>query len=66
MKFHKNSSINAQWHKKHPMPANPTLEERIKWHTSHTRHCACRPIPASLLAVMKNSSSKIKAPDHTH
>jgi hypothetical protein len=53
MKPHKKSSINAEWHKKHPMPKNPTLEERIKWHKSHARHCACRPIPASLLAEMK-------------
>ncbi len=23
------------------MPANPTFEERIKWHTEHQKHCLC-------------------------
>jgi len=53
MKSPGKSSKNVQWHKKHPMPTNPTLEERIRWHKSHARHCDCRPIPPSLLAEMK-------------
>jgi hypothetical protein len=55
MKPPKKYSINAEWHRKHPMPKNPTLDERIKWHKSHALHCACRPMPASLLAEMKKS-----------
>ena len=42
--------INGVWHRKHIMPKNPTLEQRIRWHIAHAKHCACRPIPAALLA----------------
>jgi len=45
--------INKAWHDKNKMPANPTFEERAKWHKAHQRHCACRPIPAKLLQEMK-------------
>jgi hypothetical protein len=41
-------TINEQWHKKHPMPEHPTVEERISWHRAHQEYCACRPIPESL------------------
>ncbi|MBI4712792.1 MAG: hypothetical protein HY762_05780 [Planctomycetes bacterium] len=44
--------INKIWHLKHRMPKNPSIEERIKWHLAHSRHCACRPTPAKLLAVI--------------
>ena len=42
--------INGGWHKQHPMPRNPTLEERISWHLQHREYCRCRPIPDELLA----------------
>ncbi|HEY3355683.1 MAG TPA: hypothetical protein VGQ83_20695 [Polyangia bacterium] len=45
--------INAEWHARHPMPKNPTLAQRIVWHQAHAKHCACRPIPAKLLALME-------------
>jgi hypothetical protein len=45
--------LNKAWHEKHRMPAKPTLEQRIRWHLEHRQHCACRPIPAKLAAVMK-------------
>ncbi|MDX2045439.1 MAG: hypothetical protein SFU87_01550 [Chitinophagaceae bacterium] len=32
----------------HPMPKNPTLEQRIKWHIEQARQCACREIPATI------------------
>jgi hypothetical protein len=41
--------INAAWHKRHPMPKNPTVEQRIAWHLEHQKQCACRPIPFKLL-----------------
>jgi len=41
-------TINAAWHKTHPMPKNPTTEQRIDWHIKHAAHCACREIPPSL------------------
>jgi hypothetical protein len=44
---------NAEWHAKHPMPTRATLEDRVKWHAAHARHCGCRPVPASLAARVK-------------
>lgn len=43
-------TINAVWHERHVMPRNATVEQRIAWHREHQKHCACRPIPAKLLA----------------
>lgn len=40
--------LNAEWHKQHRMPKNPSLAERIKWHEEHRKHCACRDVPDSL------------------
>jgi len=48
------SKINAAWHKKHPMPKNATIEQRITWHLDHLKHCGCRnDIPAKLKLEMK-------------
>ena len=33
---------NAEWHRAHPMPRNPTLAQRIAWHREHAANCACR------------------------
>ena len=41
-------ALNAEWHKAHPMPKKPTLEERIPWHEEHARECGCRAMPASI------------------
>jgi len=40
--------INAQWHTKNKMPKNPTLDQRVEWHISHARNCACREMPARI------------------
>ena len=45
--------INAEWHKKNPMPKNPSFEQRMKWHKEHAKNCTCRPIPEKLLKEMK-------------
>ncbi|MBI2897704.1 MAG: GNAT family N-acetyltransferase [Deltaproteobacteria bacterium] len=45
-------AINARWHAAHPMPKRPTVDQRIRWHEQHQRHCGCRPIPAKLAALM--------------
>lgn len=50
--------INKEWHLKHKMPKNPTLEQRIKWHIEHEKHCTCRPIPDKLKAEMENLKIK--------
>ena len=42
--------INAEWHRKHLMPKNPTMAERVEWHLAHSEMCGCRPVPPSLVA----------------
>jgi hypothetical protein len=43
--------MNADWHATHPMPRNPTLEQRLAWHLGHRRRCNCRPMPPRLAAL---------------
>jgi len=50
--------INAAWHEKHPMPKNPTMEERMAWHIEHAKECGCRPIPPTIQAAIKNRKKK--------
>lgn len=45
--------INAEWHKKHKMPKNPTFGQRAKWHLEHQKHCTCRAIPPKLMNELK-------------
>jgi len=45
--------LNKAWHEQHRMPAGATLEQRIRWHLQHRRHCCCRPIPPKLAAAME-------------
>jgi hypothetical protein len=45
--------INAEWHAKNKMPENPTIDERIKWHLSHSKHCSCRPLGGKILEEIK-------------
>lgn len=54
------SKINAIWHKAHPMPKNPAVEERIQWHLEHRKHCACRDIPAKLKEEMRKRGITIE------
>ena len=35
------------------MPKNPSLEQRINWHSAHARNCACRPLPEKLKKEIK-------------
>jgi hypothetical protein len=44
--------INAEWHRKNPMPKNPSQKQRMKWHLAHAKHCTCREIPPKLKAEM--------------
>ncbi len=48
--------MNARWHAKHPMPVKPTVEQRIRWHRAHQKHCACRPIPPKLRRLLAPSA----------
>ena len=46
--------LNKEWHLDHPMPKNPTIEQRISWHVEHIKHCHCREdIPVKLQQEMK-------------
>jgi hypothetical protein len=38
------------------MPPRATLAQRLAWHRAHAKHCACRPIPAKLRALMRRGS----------
>ena len=42
-----------QWHAQNRMPKNATPQQRVEWHLEHAKHCACRPIPASVLAFIE-------------
>ncbi|BCP55075.1 hypothetical protein K32_36920 [Kaistia sp. 32K] len=37
--------LNAAWHEAHPMPRNPTLDQRVDWHLAHAANCGCRAVP---------------------
>ena len=47
------SKLNAAWHRRHPMPANATMDQRVKWHTAHAKACGCREIPGTVLTELK-------------
>jgi hypothetical protein len=52
--------INKEWHLEHPMPKNPSVEQRIKWHQEHLRNCHCREdIPQKLKEEMKKKKIKL-------
>jgi hypothetical protein len=40
--------INREWHEKHRMPPNATLEQRLAWHVMHAANCDCRKMPESI------------------
>ncbi|MBI5721271.1 MAG: hypothetical protein HZC37_26675 [Burkholderiales bacterium] len=44
--------VNRPWHEAHPMPAKPSLEQRVAWHRAHALACACRPVPEPILAMI--------------
>ncbi|MFH1072417.1 MAG: hypothetical protein V1743_03235 [Nanoarchaeota archaeon] len=43
-------AFDKQWHEKHKMPQNPSMDDRLQWHLEHAEHCDCRKIPEKLLA----------------
>ena len=50
--------MNKEWHLKHAMPKNPSIDQRIKWHLEHQKNCSCRPIPEKLAEEMKKRGIK--------
>ena len=50
--------MNARWHASHPMPRPATLDDRVKWHAAHAKHCRCRPIPATIREEIERRASR--------
>jgi hypothetical protein len=46
--------INKQQHLANKMPKNPSLDQRIFWHTQHSKNCKCRKMPENLILLIKN------------
>ena len=51
--------LNAQWHRDNPMPANPSMSQRVDWHLAHAKECGCRDIPKSIQKVIKGKKEKL-------
>jgi hypothetical protein len=49
-------TINASWHREHPMPKHPTDEERLAWHREHARECGCRTPPPDIAAQLAHET----------
>ncbi len=47
------SSPNTEWHSKHRLPNNPTLDQRVKWHMEHARRCPCPSLDEDILDELK-------------
>ena len=50
---------NKEWHQKNRLPKNATMRQRMEWHLKHVQACACRPIPASVLASLKEAKEAL-------
>jgi hypothetical protein len=50
--------INRKWHKAHRMPKNATVQQKIRWHLGHQKHCGCREMPKALINEMKKRGMK--------
>jgi hypothetical protein len=45
------TKLNREWHEANRMPKNPTIEQRLHWHTEHAKNCQCREMPEKLKAM---------------
>lgn len=50
--------VNAAWHRRHLMPKNPTLEQRLTWHAAHARAWLCRDMPRGIPAKLARRGRK--------
>lgn len=46
-------SPNAQWHAKHRLPDNQTIDQRIKYHIEHARRCPCSLCDVDILPQLR-------------
>ena len=44
-------TLNAEWHRTHPMLAPATFQERVAWHREHTKHCGRRNPPTDVAVL---------------
>jgi hypothetical protein len=51
--------INATWHRAHPMPKNPTVDQWIEWHLAHANARGCRAIHGKILEEIKRRGIKV-------
>ncbi len=51
--------LNKEWHSTHPMPKNPTMEQRIIWHLEHKKNGGCRDIPEKVKEAIKRKGIKV-------
>jgi catechol 2,3-dioxygenase-like lactoylglutathione lyase family enzyme len=54
----KGGRINVAWHRRHPMPKERTLQQRVSWHLAHATSCGCREIPRTVLEALKAGKGK--------
>lgn len=52
--------INKEWHLKHLMPREPTMDQRLDWHIEHEKNCYCREIPPKLKEEIEKRKLKNK------
>lgn len=52
-------TINAEWHKAHPMPKKPSVDQRIEWHIAHAHNCTCRKPTPGILDMMRKRAETL-------
>jgi len=52
------AKLNAEWHRAHKMPKNPTPAQRLDWHVAHAKACACRSLSPAMLAKLKKATKR--------
>jgi hypothetical protein len=50
--------MNKLWHERNRMPGRATLDQRIRWHRAHAKHCACRPMPAGIVQAIESGEAR--------
>lgn len=48
--------LNKEWHHAHPMPKNPTQDQKIAWHIEHSKNCSCRKMPAKIAQMIASKT----------
>lgn len=59
-KAEQHRGINAEWHKAHKMPKNPTVAQRVAWHTEHAKSCRCREMTPKIREMIETHKAAAK------